>query len=225
VTRVGVLVMAKSPVAGQAKTRLAADIGDEPAADVAAAALVDTLGAVARTGLPCVVAWSGLLAQARHADEVAAALRRCLVVPQRGDGFAGRLAAAHHDAAGLLGDAQVVQIGMDTPQVTADHVLAAAAHLRRHDAALGIAADGGWWALAVRAPDLAAGLATVPMSRQDTGARTLQMLVRDRASVGLLEVLRDVDTVDDAQLVAQHPTCGRRFASAATAATAAMAHA
>jgi len=225
VTRVGVLVVAKSPVAGQAKTRLAADVGGEAAADVAAAALVDTLGAVARTGLPCVVAWSGLLARARRVGEVAAALRRCLVVPQRGDGFAGRLAAAHHDAAGVLGDAQVVQIGMDTPQVTADHVLAAAAHLGRHDAALGIAADGGWWTLAVRAPGLAAGLAKVPMSREDTGARTLQMLVHDRASVALLEVLRDVDTVDDARLVAQHPTCGRRFASAATAATAAMAHA
>lgn len=215
--RVGVLVMAKSPVSGQAKTRLAADVGDEAAADLAAAALVDTLAAVALTGLPCVVAWSGLLARACRTDQVESALRRCEVVPQRGDGFAERLASAHHDAAKVLGDARVVQIGMDTPQITADHVQAAATHLLRYDAALGLAADGGWWALGVRAPGVASGLTEVSMSTADTGARTLQMLARNRASVALLEVLRDVDTVDDARLVAQHPTCGLRFASAAVA--------
>jgi uncharacterized protein len=218
VTRVGVLVMAKSPVAGQVKTRLAADVGDDTAADVAAASLVDTLSTVALTGLPCVVAWSGLLATARRADDVAVALDRCEVVPQRGDRFAERLAAAHHDAAIVLGDAQVVQIGMDTPQLTADHILAAATCLKRHDAALGIAVDGGWWALAVRVPGLAAGLTDVPMSREDTAARTMQMLARNRASVALLGVMRDVDTVDDARLVAQHPTCGPRYAAAAAAA-------
>jgi uncharacterized protein len=210
--------MAKSPVAGQAKTRLAADVGDQAAADVAAAALVDTLAAVALTGLPCVVAWSGPLARARRADEVASALERCEVVPQRGDGFAERLASAHHDAGKVLGDARVVQIGMDTPQITADHVQAAAKHLLRYDAALGIAADGGWWALAVRDPRVAYGLTEVPMSTEDTGARTLQMLARNRASVALLEVLRDVDTVDDARQVARHPTCGPRFAAAAVVA-------
>ena len=44
---VAVLVVAKAPVPGLAKTRLAASIGADAAADVAAAALLDTLDAVA----------------------------------------------------------------------------------------------------------------------------------------------------------------------------------
>ena len=44
-----VLVVAKAPVPGLAKTRLAATLGDEVAADIAAAALLDTLDAVAQT--------------------------------------------------------------------------------------------------------------------------------------------------------------------------------
>ena len=40
-------MVAKAPVPGLAKTRLAASIGAEAAADVAAAALLDTLDAVA----------------------------------------------------------------------------------------------------------------------------------------------------------------------------------
>jgi glycosyltransferase A (GT-A) superfamily protein (DUF2064 family) len=44
---VALLVVAKSPVPGLAKTRLAASIGDAAAADYAAAALLDTLDAVA----------------------------------------------------------------------------------------------------------------------------------------------------------------------------------
>ncbi|MBX9920944.1 MAG: glycosyltransferase, partial [Mycolicibacterium frederiksbergense] len=42
-----VLVVAKAPVPGLAKTRLAAAVGDMMAADIAAAALLDTLDAVA----------------------------------------------------------------------------------------------------------------------------------------------------------------------------------
>lgn len=44
---VSVLVVAKAPEPGRVKTRLAAAIGDKVAADIAAAALLDTLDAVA----------------------------------------------------------------------------------------------------------------------------------------------------------------------------------
>ena len=44
---VTVLVVAKAPVPGMAKTRLAEAVGPDTAADIAAAALLDTLDAVA----------------------------------------------------------------------------------------------------------------------------------------------------------------------------------
>ena len=54
------LVVAKAPVPGLAKTRLAASIGDRAAADIAAAALLDTLDAVAAAPVQArVVAMTG----------------------------------------------------------------------------------------------------------------------------------------------------------------------
>ena len=45
---VTLLVVAKAPEPGRAKTRLAATVGERVAAEIAAAALLDTLDAVAR---------------------------------------------------------------------------------------------------------------------------------------------------------------------------------
>ncbi len=57
---VAVLVVAKAPVPGLAKTRLAVAVGDDAAADIAAAALLDTLDAVVDAGVQArVVALTG----------------------------------------------------------------------------------------------------------------------------------------------------------------------
>ena len=44
----------------------------------------------------------------------------------------------------------VVQIGMDTPQVSPDLLAECVDGLRDDDAVLGMARDGGWWVLGVR---------------------------------------------------------------------------
>ena len=122
------LVLAKSPVPGLAKKRLAAAIGDRAAADIAAAALLDTLDAVAATPAQAhVVAMTGDLDAAQRAEEIRNRLDAFTVVPQRGDGFAERLANAHVDAADAVGNRTVLQIGMDTPQVS-DEMLTECAH-------------------------------------------------------------------------------------------------
>jgi len=218
------LVVAKAPVAGQAKTRLTALLSPEAAADLAAAALLDTLAAVAATPAACrIVAFTGELARAQRRDELQQALENFVVVAQRGTGFAARLVAAHTDAAAAAAGATagVLQIGMDTPQVTPALLSAAAAQLSTVDAVLGRALDGGWWCLGVRRPELATALAGVPMSRADTGDLTLAALRHAGASVQLLPELQDVDTPDDIVAVAQ-AAAGTRF-SAAVAASAASA--
>src|SRR2546427_100221 len=77
-----------------------------------------------------------------------------------------------------------------------------AAALQAFDAVLGPAADGGWWALGLREPSHAGALVGVPMSTEDTGARTLEALRGRGLRIGLLPELRDVDTADDAHAVA-----------------------
>ena len=169
------LVMAKSPVPGRVKTRLCPPLSPEEAADVAAASLLDTLEAALETpGAVPVVALAGVVRR----EDVREALAECVVIPQRGETFGDRLANAHADIARFR--VPVLQIGMDTPQVTPS-LLESCAEFG--EAALGFAADGGWWALGLRDPLRADVLRDVPMSRADTGVLTLEALRRGR-SVG-----------------------------------------
>lgn len=209
------LVVAKAPVPGLAKTRLAAAVGDRAAADIAAAALLDTLDAVAAAPVRArVVAMTGDLDAARASQEIRSRLDAFTVVPQRGDAFADRLANAHLDAATAAGVAAVVQIGMDTPQVSAGTLSRCAQELLGTDAVLGMAADGGWWVLGVSDASMADCLRTVPMSRPDTGALTLAALKTRGFRVGLMKELADVDTVDDIEPVRKMCASGSRFARA-----------
>lgn len=202
-TGVTVVVMAKAPVPGRAKTRLCPPATPERAADLAAAALLDTLDAArAVPGGRVVVAWTGDLAVAARSAQVRAALAGVLVVPQRGADLGARIAAAHVDAAATAPGVPTLQIGTDTPQLVAPVLAAAAARLAAVDAVLGPAADGGWWGLGLRDPQAGALVADVPTSRADTGARTLAALRAGGLSVELLPELRDVDTVADATAVA-----------------------
>ena len=190
------LIVAKAPVPGLAKTRIAATVGAAAAADLAAAALLDTLDVATTCDAEVVVAMTGDLGSAARSDEIRDALGGVAVIQQRGDGLAERLAHAHADAAG---HGPVVQIGMDTPQVTADDLATADAFVLSDGAVLGPATDGGWWLLGLDDATRAEFLADIPMSAPDTGARTSAALGADRPR---LRELRDMDTWADAVAIA-----------------------
>jgi uncharacterized protein len=218
----GLLVLAKAPQAGRVKTRLCPPLTLDQAADLAAAALLDTLAAVGAVpdGRP-VVALTGHLRRAARAAELAAALHGIPTPAQRGPDLGHRIAAAHRDTAALLPGRPVLQLGMDTPQVDPDLLAEAAGPLRRCgidvvDAVVGPAADGGWWALGLRDPRAAVVIADVPTSRDDTGERTVAALRAAGLRLGLLPELTDVDTAADAVAVAREAP-GTRFAAAVAA--------
>ncbi|MET8847745.1 DUF2064 domain-containing protein [Amycolatopsis sp. NPDC004625] len=213
------LVVAKAPVPGLAKTRLCPPATPAEAAEIAAAALLDTLDAVcAVPGAVPVVALTGDLGAAARGVELGTALQRVNVVPQRGRDFGARLANAHADAAALHAGLPILQIGMDTPQVTPVSLAAAAAPVLRgsHDSVLGPAVDGGWWVLGLADPRHAQVLADVPMSRDDTGERTHAALTACGLRPQRAACLSDVDTMAEARAVAA--ACpGGRFAHAVAA--------
>lgn len=213
------LVVAKAPVPGRAKTRLAAIVGDQVAADIAAAALLDTLDAATSTPVAArVVALTGDVDAASCAPEIRNRLESFTVIEQRGFDFADRLANAHADAGAAGGGHPVLQIGMDTPQVTAEQLAGCARRLLRVHALLGPACDGGWWILGLHEPGAAECLRGVPMSQPDTGELTVKALRHTGISVSLVETLADVDVVDD--VVAVRDACGHdsRFAQLTRAA-------
>lgn len=216
---VTVLVVAKAPVPGQAKTRLAAGVGEQAAADIAAAALLDTLDAVAVAPVQArVVALTGNLDRATNSDEIRTRLADFTVVPQRGKDFAERLANAHVDAAAATDGLPVLQIGMDTPQVTAHLLSDCARELLAFDAVLGPARDGGWWVLGVTNAAMADCLRSIPTSRSDTGVVTLTALRVTGVSVGLVPVLADVDTAADVDAVRRECAPDSRFTRATVSA-------
>ena len=198
------LVVAKAPVPGRVKTRLGARVGMEVAATLAAASLADTLAACAATygATRCCLALDGSLDGAAAETELSVLLQGWHVFEQRGVGLAARLVNAHADAADRTGGA-VVQIGMDTPQVTPELLSAVADGLSVCDAVLGPAEDGGWWVLAARDPRAVAAIVEVPMSTPTTGPATQRALEGAGLTVALAATLRDIDTVEDAEAVAR----------------------
>lgn len=185
------LVLAKAPVAGRAKTRLCPPCTPAEAAAIAGAALADTLDAALASGADRVV----LALDGPPGPWLPAGV---VVVGQGSGPFDRRLARAWSQVR-----APALQIGMDTPQVTGALLDRSCATLidADADAVLGPAEDGGWWAVGLVRPDpsVFVGVAT---SRPDTGARQLARLRAGGLRVAQLTTLRDVDTYADAVAVA-----------------------
>lgn len=190
------LVIAKEPVPGRVKTRLSPPWTLAQAAELAEAALRDTLYAVAATPARRRV----LVLDGRPGPWLPKGFE---VVPQRGAGLDERLANAFAEVEG-----PAFVVGMDTPQLTPRHLTV---DWHDVDAYFGPAADGGFWGLGLREPDPAL-LLGVPMSTSHTGARQRDRLVSADLRIVDLPELRDVDTVDDAREVAAAAPA-TRFAS------------
>ena len=195
------VVIAKAPVPGRSKTRLCPPCTPRQAADLAEAALIDTLAAVTavRGERRRLVVLEGPAGDWVPDDFE--------VHGQRSGGLDNRLAGAFA-AAG----APALLVGMDTPQLEPRHVERGLAELERPgiDAVLGRAPDGGYWAIGLRRPDRHV-FQGVPMSTADTGAAQRRRLDELRLEVAELEELRDVDTIADARAVAAERP-GSRFA-------------
>jgi glycosyltransferase A (GT-A) superfamily protein (DUF2064 family) len=204
------LVVAKAPVPGAVKTRLCPPATPGQAARIAAAALRDTLDAVRATpGVTPVLACAGRLVEAEDAVGLSAALAGWTVLGQWGSGLGDRLANAYAEVALAYPGRPVLQIGMDTPQVTAAGLAAAVQRLGTADAVLGRARDGGWWSLGLRDARHAGVLRGVPMSTPDTGRDTWAALTERGLRTAPLPVLRDVDEWPDALAVAVEVPEGR----------------
>ena len=197
------LVIAKEPVPGRVKTRLTPPCTPEQAAQLAAAAIADTLAAVraVERDVRRIVVLDG--EPGRWIPD------GFEVIAQRGDGLSERLAAAFEDCGG-----PAFLVGMDTPQVTTAHLDAGLDAVRDGDAAFGAAFDGGYWGIGLREPDPRV-FEDVPMSEDNTGAVQRARLAILGLRTAILPPLRDIDTIEDARAVAREAPDGRLAAALA----------
>ena len=144
-----VVVMARPPVPGECKTRLAASIGARAAAELAAAMLGDVLDAAAR--LPA--AERVLLAAPGGASTLAElAPPGWRVANQRGDDLGERLENAVVDLG--ASDRRLVVLGSDSPTLPVELLAASLERLRPGRVLLGPTEDGGYWVIGVAAREL-----------------------------------------------------------------------
>ena len=191
------VVIAKEPRPGQVKTRLCPPCTPAQAAAIAETSLASTFAAVTETaallGAPVTLALDGA-----RGPWIPPTIE---VVDQVGDGLDERLTSAFRSVFAVAPTRPAIIVGMDTPQLTSAHLLAAVDALRAHDAVLGPASDGGYWTIGLRHLHPGA-IVGVPMSAANTLVRQIEQLDACGYRVALIDELADVDDMDDARAVA-----------------------
>lgn len=188
-----VIVFAKAPVAGYAKTRLAPALGADGAAKLAhrlletalAAALDAAVGPVELCCAPD--PWHPAFAGVPGVEAAR--------LSGQGEGDLGVRMARAFDRS-LRHDAGAIVIGTDAPALGAAYLREAAAALMSHDAVFGPALDGGYALVALRrpAPALFEGIA---WSTPQVMAQTRERLARLGLRHAELRALADIDEPAD----------------------------
>lgn len=200
-----VLVMAKAPRPGLAKTRLAPMLGDDRCACLQAA-LITRAVAVATSVAPGATFVAFDPPDAR--GEVAGLVPRGVeLVAQLGGHLGERLAAAVTDVYAVHQGLLVV-VGTDIPLLAARHLRDAFAALSAGEGVvLGPTYDGGYYLAGMTRPEPSLfDIAPELWGGPDVLAATLARVEADGARCHLLEELRDLDTPEDAVALAAEPT-------------------
>ena len=187
------VVFVKHPRPGAVKTRLAAAIGPEAAADLYRALVEHVLEAT--TPRPGDYERLVFFDPPGALEEMRAWLPGVRLLAQKGDDLGARMADAFARAF-ARGARRVAIVGTDVPGVTRETVVEALCALDAAEVALGPAEDGGYYLLALREPrpELFSGIA---WSTSNVAADTRARAAASRLSVRELPVLRDLDTLDD----------------------------
>ena len=146
--RVALVIMAKAPEAGRAKTRLTPPLSASEAAELSRCFLLDTIERVreVRDVAPVIA----------HDPPEAAPLFRALAPEfglraQQGPDLGARMAECVAAVLGA-GATGVVLVGSDAPHVSAEHIRLAVRLLGEgaHDVVLGPSEDGGYYLIGLR---------------------------------------------------------------------------
>ena len=187
-----VVIFAKAPVAGAVKTRLIPALGALGAARLAERMLRHTLACAFEAG-GCEVELCAhpAVSEPAWAD---VALPAQLITTTQGEGDLGeRMARA---ARRVLTSQPVILIGTDCPEISPQHLHAAAQSLQTHAACLHPTADGGYALLGLR--DFHASIFEgIAWSTATVAAETLSRIHRLGWSLKLGDTLRDIDEPGD----------------------------
>lgn len=198
-------VFVKQPIPGRVKTRLAASIGDELAAEIYAAFQQDVLDSVRDLADRRVIGYAPNDAAAREyfAELAGDAFD---LWPQPDVGLGERM-AAFFDAECAAGAEQVVLMGSDSPNLPPHVVETALSALSAKDSVVGPATDGGYYLIGFRSrvrnqiPGL---FKDIDWSTHRVFGQTLDRIQQADVSLATTIPWYDVDTVEDLFTLKSH---------------------
>lgn len=195
------VIMAKEPVAGRVKTRLAESLGT-----AAATGIYRTMQSSAIARLAHDPRWRTVLSLAPDHAVASRVFPSGMTRVAQGGGDLGARMQRIFDT---VGRGPLIIIGTDIPALVPRDIADAFRALQRCDAVLGPARDGGYWLIGLRRfPRVLKPFADVRWSsafaRSDTEANL------KTASLAILRTLDDLDTAEDLASLARY--VGRRIA-------------
>lgn len=180
-------VVAKAPIMGRAKTRLAADIGPVHAKRIYRSLMGQVLRQVRDPR------WDTVLAVTPpHLLGHVPDWEGFEQIPQVSGSLTPRLSAL------FMRKGPTLTIGTDCPQVDANDIAAAFKALRSHDHVFGPASDGGFWLMGARGPLRRGFLDGVRWSHDET---LTDVKARTNGDYAELRTLTDVDDLKALRLL------------------------
>lgn len=198
-----VMMFVRWPEPGEAKTRLAASVGEDAAVALYRAMVEESVAQLRTGALEYGYTLRLYATPVNQLRNIALWLNDGRppvldAMPQPGGALADRLEHAIEAGFSRLKAQRVIVVGSDVPQLTPAIIGAAFAKLDARDAVIGRAHDGGFYLLALKSPqpDL---FREVTYSAPATGGELLAALERRglRIDTASLPVLHDVDVADD----------------------------
>lgn len=199
-----VVVMARRPIPGAVKTRLAAAVGADAASRLYEAFLTDTLAACGAAGVAVIISYAN--DGGDSAEYFARLAPEAMLEAQPDASFGERLASAMAGAFSR-GYARVAVVGSDIPQIRPAVIIAALDALTTADVAIGPTNDGGYYILATAMfrPEL---FENIDWSSGREFAQALERAAGRNLRVTTVEAAFDIDTFDDlrrlASLIERH---------------------
>ena len=188
------IIFVKWPEKGKVKTRLAADLGEDAVYELYKCFVEDLLDTVANTGIQPLISF--------HPEEAEDKVRAWLgsgysYVPQVGAELGERMKNAFSQVFSD-GVSQAVLIGSDFPDFPAAIIKDAFSSLKRDDAVIGPARDGGYYLIGFRRkgflPSIFDG---IPWSTDAVFARTIDILQKEGRRVSRMPFWNDIDRPGD----------------------------
>lgn len=195
------LIMLKAPRPGFVKTRLAAELGPERAAEVYRSMVESLLGKIHAAPPPwrVVIAYTPVDAGPEMETWIGPSTRRtpadAMFIPQS-EGDLGRRLREAFDTCFSLGAEVTVAIGGDCADITPDELGAAFIGARQSRLSIGPARDGGYWLIGL-AGRRYAFLDDAPWSEPNLFHWTLDRAKTLGLTPRILTTKCDVDTIED----------------------------